>query len=1036
MNKPLPIAFVSLISICGLLLLTCLIARPLIAQDEVSFTRDIRPLLSDKCFHCHGNDENALEAGLRLDIRESAIELGAIVPGEPDESTAYQKIVSDDEDERMPPLHSHKSLSKNEKDLIGRWIAEGAVYQQHWAYRNLEAPTPPEQGIQPNQDNYSVIDALITKRLHEKNLTLSKVADRTTLARRLHLDLTGLPPTSKAIEEFLGDDSENAYEKLVDRLLKRPAYGERMATFWLDLVRYADTIGYHTDNSMEVSAYRDYVIKSFNDNKPFDQFTIEQLAGDLLPNPTQEQKVASGYNRLLQTTEEGGAQPKEYIAIYAADRVRNVSGVWLGQTMGCAQCHDHKYDPITAKDFYAMSAFFADIKETAVGKQESNLTIYSDEERSQLDSLQQSLASAEKASKEFTNDERRGAKQHDWESGLLADDARTKSSWQIPEVTEMKHSKKAELTMLGDGSLLNTGEILNKSTYEITVRIPSGISTIPSLRLEALTDTSFPLKGSFSRGNGNFVLTGFQVGIGGQLVKIKEAKADFAQNDWPASDTLDDKPQTGWAVSGHSETVGRRVIIFTFEKPIDVAEVKNRELIITLKHNSVHAKHNIDRFRLSLANVSPDDPSDFGFDGPTGIPEVAISAIKTLESARTPEQQAIVDDCYFQYSDEAQANRQLVAKLSAKIESMETNAQTTLISESMVPRETKVRNRGDWMDESGEVVQPSVPSFLPWTNKVEGRRAIRLDLAKWILEPTNPLTARTFVNRIWNVYFGRGISKNLDDLGGQGQPPTHPELLDWLAVEFRDGGWDVKRTVKMILMSEAYRQSSFVNADSESLDPGNQLFSRQGRWRIDAEFVRDTALQLSGLLVSEQIGGKSVKPYQPAGYWQHLNFPKRTWQDDSGNNLYRRSLYTFWCRTFLHPSMVAFDAPSREECIASRARSNIPQQALVLLNDPIFVETSRGFAQRMMAFEGPPEDRIKRAWKEAVSRDPTGAEVTLLVELYKSQKQKFANAKLDAIDLTTVGESPLPDGMDRQELAAWMQVARAMLNAYETISRY
>lgn len=753
-------------------------------QPEVSFSAAVRPLLSDRCFACHGPDEQTRAAGLRLDRIDAAIDAGVIVPGSPEESELLRRLTTDDPDQRMPPLESNKSLSAAEIESIRGWIEQGAPAEAHWSYRPLTRPSVPAVR---HPRNGNPIDAFLLKRLLAAGHDFAPPADRRTLVRRLYLDLLGVPPTFAEAEAFIRDEAPDADRRLVDRLLRDQRYGERMAVFWLDLVRYADTIGYHSDNQREVSAYRDYVIDAFNQNLPFDRFTIEQLAGDLLPDPTLAQRIASGYNRLLQTTAEGGAQAKEYTAIYAADRVRNFSAVWLGQTIGCAQCHDHKYDPYTIKDFYSLAAFFADLKEVAVGQQPPNLMLISDAEQQQLAEL-----------------ERR-------------------------------------------------------------------VQTLESDRQAAA-----------------------------------------------ASQTTAEQLQA--------------------------------------------AKTELDEFRQTL--------------------------------------------------------------------------RTTLVAEALdQPRMTRILPRGNWLDDSGAVVEPAVPEFLPH-QPIPDRRGNRFDLAQWVVAEENPLTARAAVNRIWKLFFGVGLAPNLEDLGGQGQPPTHPELLDWLAVEFRDSGWDVKALVRLMLTSSAYQQSSTLDSDQPEAGPANRLYHKQSAWRIEAEFVRDTALSLSGLLVSGRVGGQSVKPYQPAGYWQHLNFPKREWQADQGEQLYRRSLYTFWCRTFPHPSLVAFDAPSREECTAERPRSNIPQQALVLLNDPIFVEAARCFAERILRQPGLPQQRIEWAVRQAYSRDPEPREQALLAELLRQQREHYRQTPQAAQQLITVGRAPVPQQLDAVELAAWTQVARVLINAYECTSRY
>jgi len=813
--------------------------------EPISFVEQVRPVLSDKCFACHGPDEKTREADLRLDMVATAIESGAIVPGQPDQSELMQRILSDDLDLRMPPEQSHKELSSNEIETIRRWIGEGAQHQQHWSYRPLVRPQVPAVD---HPHNRNAIDAFILKRLSKENLELSPQADKTTLLRRLYLDLLGVPPGYSDVQRFVQDDSDDAWSLVVDRLLRDQRFGERMAVFWLDLVRYADTIGYHSDTHMEVSAYRDYVIESFNNNMPFDQFTIEQLAGDLLPEATVKQRIASGYNRLLQTTEEGGAQAKEYIAIYAADRVRNVSGVWMGQTVGCAQCHDHKYDPITTKDFYSLAAFFADIKETAVGKQKPNLTLILPEDQQQIDALEKQIADQ-------------------------------------------------------------------------------------------------------------------------QIDVVLETDSTLAQR------------------------------------------VANGQLEWEMK---------------TVAGLDADD----------SVPKPIIAALKTPPDDRTDEHRQQLADHYRGIAPELADARKRLADTTKQLADFRKSLRTMLVAESLPePRMTRILPRGNWLDDTGEVVEPAVPQFLPH-EEITGRRGNRLDLAKWLVADDNPLTARTFVNRLWKMFYGNGLSRDLDDLGGQGEVPTHPELLDWLSVEFLESGWDIKAIVRLMVTSGSYAQVSTASETLRAGDPGNRNLARQSTWRIEAEFVRDTALSLSGLLVDESWGGLSVKPYQPAGYWRHLNFPQRKWKAAQGDKLYRRSLYTFWCRTFPHPSMLAFDAPGREECTAQRARSNIPQQALVLLNDPIFVEASRVFAQHIVSSASTPEDRITWAFHQALSRDPSSEELELLRELLEDQQRRYGESVEDAKRLLSVGSAEVSKEIDPIELAAWTQVGRAIINIYEVTSRF
>ena len=722
---------------------------------EVRFNRDIRPILSDKCFKCHGPDASNRKADLRLDTLEGAlIDLGgyaAVVPGAPGNSELISRITTGDEDYLMPPPDTGKTLSDDEKKLFREWIAEGGEYEAHWAYIPPKRPTMPT--VSDRAWPSGAIDRFILARIESANLSMSPEADAATLARRLHFDLIGLPPSPHLAKRLASDTSSEEYARVVDELLASPRFGERLATYWLDLVRYADTVGYHGDQDHAITPYRDWVIKAFNDNLPFDQFTAEQLAGDLLPNATVNQKIASGYNRLLQTSHEGGVQKKEYLAKYSADRVRNVSNAWLGATMGCSECHDHKYDPFTQKDFYSLAAFFADV-----------------------------------------NDDK---------------------------------------------------------TF-------SGTNTLPTKREPEL-----------------------------QVVS-----------------------------------------------PLGVAQ----------------------------------------------------------------------------------------AKLTR-----------TMVTGRIKPRTIRVLPRGNWMDDSGEIVEPAVPHFLPVLKN--GSRANRLHLAEWLTSADNPLTARVFVNRLWYLLFGSGLSSTLDDTGSQGEWPTHPRLLDWLAVEFVESDWDIKHIVRLIVTSSAYRQSSLVSPRLREHDPENRLFMRQGRFRLQAETIRDNALAVGGLL-NNQMGGKVAKPYQPTGYYSPMNFPKRKYSADMNSNQYRRGVYVHWQRQFLHPMLRAFDAPTREECTAQRPVSNTPLAALTLMNDPTFVEAAKGFALRIINEAGATDQqRLAWAWQTALGREPSGKELNVArAFLVETRKRYQADAKA-ADKLLAVGMLRLPVDIAKPETAAWTVLGQTLLNLSETITR-
>lgn len=999
------------------------------ADDAISFQRDVRPILSDKCFACHGPDAHTREADLRLDTPEGALaDLGgyaAIVPGDSEKSEVIYRITTDDDLDLMPPEDFHKPLKPEEIEILKRWVDAGAEYETHWSYTMLDRPPVPEVD-DPSGFALNDLDRFLLAAQEARKISPSSEADKVTLARRLHLDLTGLPPTPEEIDAFLADDSGTAYSDLVERLLESKHFGERMAIFWLDLVRYADTIGYHSDNLMEVSAYRDYVIDAFNENLPYDRFVTEQLAGDLLPDATLKQRIASGYNRLLQTTEEGGAQPKEYMAIYAADRVRNVSDAFLGSTLGCAQCHDHKYDPFTMRDFYTMAAFFADVKERPNGRRQPNLKLPTPEEEAEMTSLRKNLAEKTIA-KILASDAELAAKvassREAWMKEIQAELADGKSEWTVIAPEKSKSAGGQELKPLPDGSVLAGGKKdPNNDDYTVTLKTKG---TVTGIRLEALTHESL-YKGRVARG-GNYVLTDFSIAKAGKEIAIEKAEADFTQNGFPIEHALDEDPKTGWAGNGHIEGKNRTAM-FLFADPVDLGE--GGQLVVTMKHQSKYAKHNIGRFRLSL--TESESPT---LTGGIDVPLEVQRALSVTEAKRNDAQNQQIAAHFESIAPELEPHRKNLADWQKRLETIDAGVRTMLVSESLEePRITRILPRGNWLDETGEIVEPAVPEFLTHAS-IEGRRATRLDLANWITSPENPLTSRAFVNRVWNLFFGKGISPDLADLGGQGQPPTHPELLDWLAVEFRDGGWDIKELVRTMVLSSAYRQTSIPSAEAQKGDPGNKWLTRQRRWRLEAEFVRDTALDLGGLLVKE-IGGQSVKPYQPAGYWQHLNFPKREWEADSGDGLYRRGLYTFWCRTFPHPAMLAFDAPSREECTAERPRSNTPQQALVLLNDPQFVESSRAFAQQIVTLPADAGGRIDWAWKRATGREITDSEREVLSDLLKNQQARYASDAEAARAFVEIGAAPLPENTNVSELAAWTQIARAILNAYETTSRY
>ncbi|MEO2036878.1 MAG: PSD1 and planctomycete cytochrome C domain-containing protein [Planctomycetaceae bacterium] len=787
--------------VCSILFGASLSARAA-PDDSPDFNRDVRPLLSDRCFACHGPDEERREADLRLDKSESLFKdrdgHRVIVPGDPHSSELLERVTAIDPDLRMPPAENGKLLTEEEIEILRRWIVDGAPTAAHWAF------VPPQRHAVPEtqQRNWSAgwIDDFVLGRLEAAGREPSPEADAVTLVRRLHFDLTGLPPSPEAVAQFSTAPTLESWGRLADRLLASDAYAERLAMYWLDLVRYADTVGYHGDQDHPISPYRDWVIDAFAVNMPFDQFTREQLAGDLVPGSNIDQKIASGYNRLLQTSHEGGVQPKEYLAIYAADRVRNLSLVWMGATVGCAQCHDHKFDPYTIRDFYSLAAFFADLDEDQHFRDGSNIL----------------------------------------------------PTKRAPELTVLSHRERIRLAVIEE--------------------------------------------------------------------QLQQTEARLSE----------------------SEDAG------------DLALQDARQSLIELA------------------------------------------------------------------------------------EQLKKSSRRTMISVSKEPRMMRVLRRGNWLDDSGEIVEPAVPGFMGTITAASSGRATRLDLADWLMDPVHGnglFTARVFVNRFWYLLFGRGLAASLDDFGGQGSPPDHPQLLDRLALEFVDSGWDVKQLLKRIIMSRTYRQSSDWTVELRAADPENRLFARQTSMRLPAEMIRDNALQVAGLLVRD-VGGPSVRPYQPAGYYRHLNFPKRTYTHHEDERQWRRGLYVHWQRQFLHPMLKAFDAPSREECTAQRSQSNTPLAALTLLNDPTFVEAAEAFAVRILTESPVPETsgRLRFAMREALSREADSEEIRLLTGLFE-QARATARRSEKSTDQLPDSKLTASRDFDRTDFPAWTMVARAIMNLDEFITR-
>ncbi|HTB11490.1 MAG TPA: PSD1 and planctomycete cytochrome C domain-containing protein [Bryobacteraceae bacterium] len=1054
--------------------LCCLLAAAPLIRAEVSFNRDIRPIMADTCFRCHGPDKNARMMGLRLDIRDEALKttksgVTPIVPGDPDHSAIIQRVFATDR-KIMPPAAVHKELTAAQKATIRQWVAEGAKYEGHWAYQPVQRFAVPA-GQNP-------IDYLIRARLDKEGLKPSPEADARTLIRRVTLDLTGLPPTPEEVAAFLKDKN---YERVVDRLMGSPRYAEMQALHWLDAVRYADTCGFHGDNVLPAWPYRDWVLHAFRDNMPFDRFTREQIAGDLMPNATVDQKIASAYNRMNRTSAEGGLQPKEYLAKYAADRARTASVVWLGSTLGCAECHDHKFDPFTSRDFYSMEAFFADIKETGLVPDRGSkawgslLEMPSDPQRMKQEDLKRWLeiakAGLENLAATMT------AREQQWEKDVLASYKAGKLSWKDQRPISAKSQNGAKLTIYNDepvdftyydggtqlgerkpggGVVIASGPNPDNETY--TVSFKPGEGTWTALGVHIVQEDSLPGE-RLARGADRVVITEVDAEMSGRKLKFVLAtqsnKTDLSP-DVPAMAAIDGDPKTGWGISGPGDNSDIMLALRFAEK---LRTEKNSVITVRLHQDSDVRRATAGRFRIALSDAEYSWPSfekrpkKAGDSSNTGLPESIVRALEPKKDEPEPKDEKAIKEGKQRAEDRKKAlHAQFewmtpelqplvveVAKLEAELALLESRISKVVVTEATEPREIRILARGNFLDESGPVVEPAVPAVLAKLD-MGGRRATRLDLANWLVSEKNPLTARVYVNRVWRQYFGIGIVKTLDDVGSQGEWPKHPELLDWLASEFMhpqyqaDGAhdWDMKHLVRTIVMSAAYRQSSAARPELEEKDPDNRLIARQSRYRVDAEEVRDIELSVAGLLV-EKFGGPSVKPYQPDGYLATLNFPKREYAASHGDDLYRRGIYTLWQRSFLQPSLLNFDAPSREECTVNRVNSNTPLQALDLLNDPIYVEAARYFAQNILKNGGP--QAIDWAFERALSRRPAENERQVLQRLYQESLAEFRADPKAAGEFIHTGEAPVDPQLKTADLAAMTTVARAILNLHETITR-
>ncbi|MGB8168229.1 MAG: DUF1553 domain-containing protein [Chthoniobacteraceae bacterium] len=1030
-----------------------LAAGALPARSAVDFAREVRPILSENCFACHGPDSNKRKAGLRLDQKESAfskMESGEtpIVPGDLEKSDLLRRIVSSDKDEVMPPPKEHRKLQPGQVALLTRWIKEGAVWTGHWAFQPVKAAAVPAISESKNP-----IDAFIIEKLKKEGLKPAPTEEPARLLRRLSLDLTGLPPSVAEVDDFTQSatrDSQAAIGAAVDRLLASPHFGERLAMPWLDLARYGDTGGYHNDSLREMWLWRDWVIKSFNANKPFDQFTIEQLAGDLLPNATLDQKIATGFMRNVMTSDEGGIIDDEYLNLYIVDRVNTMGVTWLGLTVGCAQCHDHKYDPLTQREFYQMYSFFHNVPEKGKdGVRDHNpspyLLVLSPGQQAELDAKTAGVAALEKKLGELTA--KLDADQAEWEK-QFAGDAPTPvppgpfTAFPLDETPNGRtdHGEAVVAALNGDGTFIE-GAIRKSFRTEGKGHVDAG-ERFGFERDQAFSATAWlRFKGEggapFGKMEGTPVSRGWDLQLEGGKPVV------HLVHQWPnevilvrARDALaaDKFHHIGFTYDGSGKAAGVKIFVNGRAVP---AKAEKDKLAGTIK---TEASFRIGQRGGATFNGRIDDlhiysralkPSEVAL--LAGGPDLAIAAIPAAQ--RTHEQKAKLRKVYreSQATDyiAAQTDLEEAKKDAAAFEKKLPN--TMVMQEMEKPRDTFIKIRGQY-DQNGAKVSAGTPAFLPpMAPPADGQRLTRLDFARWLASPQNPLTARVAVNRWWAMLFGNGLVKTVNDFGSQGEWPSHPELLDWLAADFvRD--WDIKRAIKQMVTSATYRQSSKASPALLAKDSENRLLARGPRSRLDAEVIRDNALALGGIL-NPAVGGPSFKPAQPPGIWEVNEMAGVKYEKSNGAEQYRRGLYVYWRRSTVYPSFITFDAPTREFCQPQRAKTSTPLQSLVLMNDPVYVEAARAFAQRVLREVGSdPAARLTYAWRLALARPPTDRELAVVQKTLDQQLATYVADKPAATALTKIGDLPKPDGPDEAELAAWTAVASVILNLNETIT--
>lgn len=994
-------------------------------DGKIDFNRDIRPILSGSCFACHGPDASTREAELRLDKFDGAIEardgIRAVVPGKPSASEMIARVTHEDPSERMPPKGKGKSLDAKQVATLKAWIEGGAQYARHWSYVQPARPTVPR--VSNPRWVRNPIDAFVLARLDHEGLVPSPEADRATLIRRVSLALTGLPPTIEEVDDFVADTRGDAFERVVDRLLASERYGEHWARKWLDLARYADSAGYAEDQARTIWGYRDWVIQAINENKPFDEFTIEQLAGDLLPNATLNQQIATAFHRNTQTNNEGGTNDEEFRNAAVVDRVNTTFEVFMGTTMACAQCHDHKYDPLSQKEYFEFFAILNQTRDADRNDEQPVVRVAPPEQLKRYDDIQTQITLAKKKLAKAT--ESLTAAQRAWERAID-----NPIRWHRVRPKRFSVESGATVTPLEDGSVrIAIGA--PKDAY--TVDLPVSRGRISAIQLHTMPDDLLPAKGS-GYGGGNFLISRITATLiprasngkdhAGVDVPIAASVADYEQPGYVAAGVLDSAhpDKSGWSVGGAIDKPHTLTLI-----PTELVRAGPGAILrLRIEQKGYFAHHTVGRLRFSYSDTDTPAPA-----GKLGVPDKFLAILDTPVRKRSPEQVAMLAKYYRGIAPVLGPQRAQITRLEKQLEELKPRTTVPVLKELLENqrRVTHIQLRGSFLSK-GDVVEPGIPKVF--SDRSTPKRPTRLDMAKWIASPSNPLTARVTANRYWEQLFGTGLVETSEEFGSQGALPSHPRLLDWLAIEFVQSGWDVKSLLKTIVMSNAYRQSSRITPDLVEADPMNRLLARGPRFRLTAETIRDQALTASGLL-SDKMYGEPVNPPQPNLGLSSAFGGSIDWQTSKGEDRYRRGLYTRWRRTSPYPSMTTFDAPNRQVCAVRRSRTNTPLQALVTLNDPVFIEAAQMLGRLMAQQNEDVTTGLRFGFRRVAARQPSQAELDELSALFQRTQAAYANNPTAAVKMATDPLGPIPQGAVAADLAAWTVVANVLLNLDETL---